>query len=169
MYELCHWWSITDRWPQSHCCNEGEGRIGWSSWCQFIYVLCSLLRACWALCVPWTNFCFNRYIYARTLVLVEHFVSSVTNNAWTAPLAVHSWPVATKLLMLWGGRAHWIVFMTSLCTCWALCVSWTEFACICVYFQDRKKCAYTYLYICTYVIRIYIYIYNIHILFYKYI
>ena len=24
-----------------------------------IYVLCSLLCACWTLCVSWTNFCFN--------------------------------------------------------------------------------------------------------------
>ena len=54
------------------------------------------------------------YIYAPSLVLVEHSVGSNTNNAWTPPLAVHSRHVATKPLWWWGGWAHWIVFMTSL-------------------------------------------------------
>ena len=45
------------------------------------------LCACWALCVSWTNFCFNWCIYAPCLVLVEHSVGSNTNNAWTPQLA----------------------------------------------------------------------------------
>ena len=77
-----------------------------------IYVLCSsLLCVCWSLYVPWTNFCFNQYIYGPSLVLAEHSVGSNTNNAWTPLLAVHSRHVATKLLRWWGGWAHWIVFM----------------------------------------------------------
>ena len=110
----------------------------WAHWIVLmtIYVLCSLLRACWALCVSWTNFCFNKYIYAPSLVLVEHSVGSNTNNAWTLPLAVHSRHVTTKPLWWWGGWAHWIVFMHDvtiyvLCSllwaCWALCVPWTNF------------------------------------------
>ena len=80
------------------------------------YVLHSLLCACWALCVSWTNFCFNECIYALYLLLVEHSVSSNTNNAWTPPLTVHSGHVTIKPLWWQGGWAHWIVFMTSLCS-----------------------------------------------------
>ena len=47
--------------PQSHCGDEKDKRIGLSSWLHYftIYVLCSLLCACWALCMSWTNFCFS--------------------------------------------------------------------------------------------------------------
>ena len=79
------------------------------------------LCACWALGVPWTNFCFNWCIYAPCLVLVEHSVGSNTNNAWTPPLAVHSQHVAKKPLWWWGGWAHWILFMTPLHMYYAPC------------------------------------------------
>ena len=51
MRELRHWPSIAGMSPQSHCGDEEDGRIGLSSWRHYIYVLCSLLCACWALCV----------------------------------------------------------------------------------------------------------------------
>ena len=57
MRELRHWPSIAGMSPQSHCGDEEDGRIGLSSWRHYMYVLCSLLCACWALCVSWTNFC----------------------------------------------------------------------------------------------------------------
>ena len=63
-----------------------------------------------------------------SLVLVEQPVGFSTNNAWTLPLAIHSWHVAIKPLRWWRW-VHWIVFMTSLyilrsllCACWVLCV-----------------------------------------------
>ena len=37
-----------------------------------------------------------------------------TYNAWTLPLASHSWYVTTKPLWWWGGWVYWIVFMFSL-------------------------------------------------------
>ena len=98
---------------------------GWAHWIVYndvaLYVLCYLLCACWALCVSWTHFCFDQYIYAPSLVLVEHSVGSNTNNAWTPPLAVHSRHVTTKPLCWWGGWAHWIVSITSLYMYYALC------------------------------------------------
>ena len=75
-----------------------------------LYVLCSLLYTCGALCVSWTNFCFNQYIFAPSLVLVEHSLGSNTNDARTPPLAIHSRHVVTKPLWWWGGWANWTFF-----------------------------------------------------------
>ena len=66
-----------------------------------IYVLCSLLCACWELCVSWTNFCFNWYIYASSLVLLEYSVGMRELHHWlfiaefwfsTMSSAVHELP-----------------------------------------------------------------------------
>ena len=90
-----------------------DGHIGLSSWHHYICIMLFALW-CWALCVSSTNFCFNKYIYAPFVVLVEHSDGSNTKSTWTLPLAVHSRHVATKPLWWLGGWAHWIFFMTSL-------------------------------------------------------
>ena len=41
---------------------------------------------------------------------------------WTPPLAVQGRHVATQPLWWWGGWAHWIVFITSLCLYYAPCL-----------------------------------------------
>ena len=91
---------------------------GWAHWIVFMTSLYMYYSLCFVhlehSCVSWTNFSFNQYIYAPSLVPVEHSVGSNTNNVWTPPLAVHSQHVATKPLWWWGGWAHWNVFMTSL-------------------------------------------------------
>ena len=77
---VSHWPSIADMLSQSYCGYEEDGSIGLSSWCHYIYiykykyiyiyVLCSLLCVYWALCVSWTNFRFNWYIYASTISFI---------------------------------------------------------------------------------------------------
>ena len=49
-----------------------------------IYVLCSLLCACWTLCVSWTNFCFNLYIYIYIYIYIYHVL--VDRVVWCNPL-----------------------------------------------------------------------------------
>ena len=65
-------------------------------------------RLWWWVWVHWIVFMTSLYIYfVLSFVLVEHYVGSNTNNAWTPPLAVHSWHVTTKPLWWWGW-AHWM-------------------------------------------------------------
>ena len=87
MHELYHWPSIASMSPQSHCGDEEDGRIGLSSWRHYICIMLFALCMLSTLCVM-NQLLINWYIYALSLVLVEHSVGSNTNNAWTPPLAV---------------------------------------------------------------------------------
>ena len=90
-------------------------------------------------------------------MLVDHCVGSNTNNAWTLPLAVHSWDVATKPLWWWRGWVHWIVFMASLYMYYDLCFVHVEHS---VCHEPISVLILIYIYT-----HIYIYIYTIPRLF----
>ena len=104
--------------------------------------------------------CLPFYISILSIHRSQSFVYksiSNTNNARTPSLVVHSRHVAAKPLSWWGGWAHWIVFMTSLYTYYALSFVLVEHS-VC---HEPIFVLYLCMYVC-YIYKVYIYIERVY-------
>ena len=99
----------------------------WAHWIVFRTSMCMYYTPCFVLvehtvCHEPIFVLINVFMLLASCFLSTLFsVGSITVNAWTLALPVHSQHVVTKPLWWWGSWVLWIVFMTSLYMYYASC------------------------------------------------